>query len=206
MDRAYRRPVKDAERRRFVAFYKHLRSNGMTFDQALRSTFQSVLMSSPFRYLDSTAHGDKEVADHAVASRLSFMLVGAPPDAELRELAVSGELRHPEVLKAQTERLLLDGRCHEYFLRPFVTQWLEMEQPITLVDDRRGKASYHFRRFLQDSMREETYAYIARMLSENRPASELITSNWTMMNNTLARHYGVRCHRWRAHAQGDTAQ
>ncbi len=190
MDRAYRRPVAEEEKVRFLAFYKKLRADGMTFDNALRSTFQSVLMSGSFRYLDSTAHQDRLVADHAVASRLSFMLIGAPPDAELRQLALAGKLRNPDILKAQAERLLRDVRSTDSFLHPFVTQWLEMEQPITLVDDRRGKASYHFRRFLQDSMREETYAYIGRMLAEDRSARELVSSDWTMMNNTLARHYG----------------
>lgn len=190
MDRAYRRPVKSEEKERFLVFYLKLRADGMTFDDALRSTFQAVLMSSPFRYLDSTAHEDQVVADHAVASRLSFMLVGAPPDAELRNLAATGELRKPDVLFAQADGLLNDVRSYESFLRPFVSQWLEMEQPITLVDDRRGKASYQFRRFLQDSMREETYSYVSRMLSDNRPARELVSSDWTMMNNTLARHYG----------------
>ena len=190
MERAYRRPVKGGERKRFLDFYSRLRGDGMSFDQALRSTFQSVLMSGPFRYLDSTAHPDQMIADHAVASRLSFMLVGGPPDAELRDLAASGELRKPAVLEAQAERLLEDGRSDVAFLRPFVTQWLEMEQPITLVDDRRGKASYHFRRFLQDSMRDETFSYIGQMLADNRPARELVSSDWTMMNNSLARHYG----------------
>ena len=190
MERAYRRPVKPAEPKEFFAFYKKLRAEGMTFDNALRSTFQSVLLSAPFRYLDSTAHEDKVLADHAVASRLSFMLLGAPPDAELRKLAASGQLRNPKVLKAQADRLLGGESSQGSFIRPFVTQWLEMEQPITLVDDRRGKASYRFRRYLQDSMREETYAYIARLLADNRPARELVSSDWTMMNNALARHYG----------------
>ena len=190
MERACRRPVTSAERKPFFAFYKKLRGEGMTFDNALRSTFQSVLLSAPFRYLDSTAHEDKVLADHAVASRLSFMLLGAPPDAELRKLAASGQLRNPKVLKAQADRLLGEESSQGSFIRPFVTQWLEMEQPITLVDDRRGKASYRFRRYLQDSMREETYAYIARLLADNRPARELVSSDWTMMNNALARHYG----------------
>ena len=190
MERAYRRPATTAERKPFFIFYKKLRGDGMTFDNALRSTFQSVLMSGPFRYLDSTNHQVKSIADHAVASRLSFMLVGGPPDVELRKLAASGKLRRPEVLKAQAERLLNDVRSQDSFIRPFVTQWLEMEQPITLVDDRRGKASYRFRRHLQDSMREETYSYIARLLAENRTARELISSDWTMMNDALARHYG----------------
>lgn len=189
MDRAYRRPVAAAERKHFFAFYKQLRSDGWTFDDALRSAFQAVLMSTPFRHLDSTAHEDKVIADHAVASRMSFMLVGSPPDAELRELAASGEIRRPEVLQGQADRLLDNPSSYDAFIRPFVTQWLEMEQPITLVDDRRGKASYHFRRYLQDSMREETHAYVHRLLADNRPARELVSSDWTMMNDTLARHY-----------------
>ncbi len=192
MERAYRRPVSSTEQKRFFAFYKKLRADGMTFDSALRATFQSVLMSTPFRYLDSTAHENKVIADHAIASRLSFMLVGSPPDDELKNLASKGKLRNSEVVKAQASRLLKDPRSYELFIHPFVTQWLEMEQPITLVDDRRGKASYRFRRYLQDSMREETYSYIARLLADNRPAKEIVDSNWTMMNNTLARHYGYK--------------
>jgi len=190
MDRAYRRPVKEAERSHFSRFYRRLRDDGWTFDNALRSTFQAVLMSSPFRHLDSTAHEDRLLADHAVASRLSFMLVGSPPDAELRSLAAAGELRRPEVLQAQAERLLDDPRSHAAFIRPFVTQWLELDQPITLADEHLFKASYQFRRHLQDSMREETYSYVHRLLAEDRPARELVSSDWTMMNDTLARHYG----------------
>jgi len=190
MERAYRRPVTDGERSHFLKFYRQLRDDGLAFDPALRSTFQAVLMSSPFRHLDSTAHEDRSIADHAVASRLSFMLVGSPPDAELRSRAAAGELRRPEVLRAQADRLLGDPRSYAGFVRPFVTQWLELDQPITLVDDYRGKASYHFRRHLQDSMREETFAYIHRLLADDRPARELVSSDWTMMNDALARHYG----------------
>lgn len=190
MDRAYRRPVTDAERKPFLAFYRQLRGEGLTFDKALRSTFQAVLMSPPFRLLDSTAHENRVIADHAVASRLSFMLVGSSPDAELRALAASGGLRQPAVLRAQADRLLADPRSYDAFIQPFVTQWLELDQPITLADDRRGRASYDFRRHLQDSMRAETFSYIQRMLIDDRPARELVASDWTMMNDALARYYG----------------
>ena len=190
MERAYRRKVEKTERSQFMAFYKQLRKDGMSFDNALRSTFQSVLLSPPFRYLDSTAHQDRKKANYAVASRLSFMLAGAPPDEELLKLADSGEIRNDQVIRAQAGRLLNDKRSFDAFIRPFVTQWLEMEQPITLVDDRLGMASYKFRAHLQDSMREETWRYFQRLLSDNRPARELVESDWTMMNKALARHYG----------------
>ena len=189
MDRAYRRPATPQERKPFLSFFSRLRSEGRSFDNALRATFQSVLMSGPFRYLDSTNHQERGVADHAVASRLSFMLVGSPPDEELRRIAASVKIRKPEVLRSQVARLLDDPESYALFVKPFVTQWLEMEQPITLVNDRLGMASYHFRRYLQDSMRDETYAYFHQMLVDNRPASELISSDWTMMNDALANYY-----------------
>ncbi|MCH2060929.1 MAG: DUF1592 domain-containing protein, partial [Verrucomicrobiales bacterium] len=192
VERAYRRKLEKAERSQFMAFYKQLRTDGMSFDNALRSTFQSVLLSPPFRYLDSTAHQDRKRANYAVASRLSFMLLGAPPDQELLKLAASGEIRNGQVIRAQAGRLLNDKRSFDAFIRPFVTQWLEMEQPITLVDDRLGMASYKFRVHLQDSMREETWRYFERLLSDNRPARELVESDWTMMNEALARHYGYK--------------
>jgi hypothetical protein len=99
-----------------------------SFDAALRAAFQSVLMSAPFRYMASSAHPDAAVAQHAIASRLSFMFWGAPPDAELRALAAAGKLRDPKVLDAQVDRLLADPRS-DAFVRPFVMQWLKWSSP-----------------------------------------------------------------------------
>ena len=67
-------------------------------------------MGGPFRYLASPADADPVAAQYAIASRLSFMLVGSPPDRELRELAAAGNLRDPKVLEAQVDRLLADHR------------------------------------------------------------------------------------------------
>jgi hypothetical protein len=189
LDRAWRRAVTDAERAPFLKLYEKLRGEKMTFDQALRAAFQSVLMSAPFRYQAAPAHPDAAIGQHAIASRLSFMLWGAPPDAELRGLAVAGKLREPAVLDAQVDRLLADPRA-DGFIRPFVMQWLQMEQPITIAQDHIQKQDFRFARHLKASMREETIAYIAALFAQNRPAKELIVSDWTMMNDTLARHYG----------------
>jgi hypothetical protein len=189
MERAWRRPTSEAERAPFLTLYGKLRSEGLSFDNALRAAFQSVLVSAPFRYQASPADPDTTIAQYAIATRLSFMLVGAPPDADLRRLAAAGKLRDPEVLDVQVERLLADPRS-EAFVRPFVMQWLEMEQPITIAQDHIQKQDFRFARYLKTSMREETLAYIARLIAENRPARELIVSDWTMMNDTLGRHYG----------------
>ena len=184
MERAWRRPVSSSERRPFLALYKKVRRQGAGFDDALRSAFHSVLMSAPFRYLEPAS-----TSQYAVASRLSFMLTGGPPDAELRQLAKAGKLREAKALDAQVDRLLVDPRS-DAFVRPFVEQWLVMGQPITLTMKTLQHQDFRFGRFLKESMHEETIAYVTQMLRDNRPARELIQSDWTMMNNTLARHYG----------------
>jgi len=191
IERAWRRPTTEAEQATFVSLYEKLRKQEMSFDNALRAAFQSVLLSGPFRYLAAPTDPEAKIAQHAIASRLSFMLVGAPPDAELRQLAVAGKLRDPVILDAQVDRLLADPRS-QAFIRPFVMQWLEMEQPITIAQDHIQKQDFRFGRYLKSSMRDETIAYITRMIAENRPAKELIVSDWTMMNDTLARHYGYK--------------
>lgn len=188
-ERAWRRPVDDREIERFFALYEKLRGQDMSFDNALRASFQSVLLSGRFRFLASPDDEDPVVAQHAIASRLSFMLIGSPPDAELRRLAAEAKLRDPEMLNQQVDRLLADPRSERFF-EPFVMQWLEMEQPITLAMDNIQQQDFRFGRYLKQSMRAETIQYIAQLFADNRPAGELIDSDWTMMNNSLAWHYG----------------
>lgn len=188
-DRAWRRPAGDDELARFFGLYEKLRGQGLSFDDALRPAFQSVLLSGSFRYLPSPVDVDTDAAQHATASRLSFMLWGAPPDSELRDLATAGKLRDPAVLDAQVDRLLADPRS-DGFVRPFVTQWLVLDQPITVAMDHIRKEDYRFGRNLKASMREETITYVGRLFAENRPAREFFSSDWTLMNEILARHYG----------------
>lgn len=188
-DRAWRRPSTEAELAPFLKLYEKLRADGMAFDPALRATFQSVLMSPQFRYLAANSHTDAAVAQYAIASRLSFLLVGEPPDAELRRLAADAKLRDPAILDAQVDRLLADPRS-DAFLRPFVTQWLVMDQPITVAQTHLNKQDFRFGRYLKASLKEETIQYVTELLRRNRPAKEIVSSDWTMMNDTLARHYG----------------
>ncbi len=189
VDRAWRRPVTQTEQAPFLKLYEKLRAKGMSFDNALRASFQSVLMSAAFRYQASPAHTDGVIAQHAIASRLSFMLTGGPPDAELRRLAAQGKLRDPAVLDAQVDRLLADPRS-DGFLRPFVMQWLEMEQPITIAQNYIQEQDFRWARYYKASMREETIAYITKLFEENRPAKEVIVSDWSMMNGGRGIHYG----------------
>jgi hypothetical protein len=189
MERAWRRPVKPAELNQFLGLYRKLRTQKMTFDNALRATFQSVLMSGPFRYHVSPADKDRMVAQYAIASRLSFMLIGSPPDKTLRELAKAGKLRDPKILDAQVDRLIADPRSNAFF-KPFVSQWLEIGQPITIAMRSIKNQDFQFGRHLRDSMRAETVAYVRQVVADNKPVRELVQSDWAMSNDILARFYG----------------
>jgi hypothetical protein len=176
IDRAWRRPTTKSEHARFLALYQQVRKEGLTFDDALRAAFQSVLLSAPFRYLASPVQEDAATAQYAIAARLGFLLTGAPPDAALRRLAQQQKLRDPAVLNAQVDRLLQEPRS-DGFIRPFVVQWLEAEQPITLVMTSIQKQDFRFGRYLKESLREETIAYMAHVFAENRPAREVVNSD-----------------------------
>jgi len=189
IDRAWRRPATESEREPFFKLYQKLRTEKLSFDDALRAAFQSVLMSGPFRYLAGSAQKDPAASQYAIASRLSFMLTGDPPDAQLKKLAAAGKLKDASILSSEVDRLLADPRS-QGFIRPFVTQWLELEQPITIAQDHIQKQDFRFARYLKASMRDETIAYVTQLLTENRPSRELIASDWTMMNDILAIHYG----------------
>lgn len=188
MTRAWRRPVKAGEEEVYLKLYRDLRSEGMSFDEALRAAFQSVLMSSGFRYQASPAEVD--APQFALASRISFMLAGAPPDEDLLKRAGEGRLGMEKVLDSQIERLLESDKSRRFF-RPFVTQWLVMDQPVTLVMSHLQKQDFRFGRHLKASMKEETVEYLRLLFVENRPARELVVSDWTVANDILARHYGI---------------
>jgi mono/diheme cytochrome c family protein len=187
-ERAWRRPVAAAELERYLRLYDQLAKEGKSFDEALRPALQSALMSGSFRYLNSPAVAGDQAA-YALASRLSFMLWGTPPDQELLGLAQTGKLRDTKTLQAQVARLLADPRSSG-FTRPFVSSWLELGQPITLAMEHLQKQDFRFGRHLKASLQDESISYVAQMLADNRPASELLASDWTMMNNITARHYG----------------
>jgi hypothetical protein len=189
MERAWRRPATSQEREPFLDLYRTRRARGASFDAALRAAFQAVLMSPPFRYLAPTDESDPARAAFALASRIAFFLTGGPPDAELRKLAAEGRLREPATLDAQVDRLLTDPRSDGFF-RPFVRQWLEMDQPITVAMDHLQKQDFRFARNLKASLAEETLGYVAELFRRNRPARELVRSDWTLMNDILALHYG----------------
>ncbi|MEZ6140571.1 MAG: DUF1592 domain-containing protein [Zavarzinella sp.] len=189
-EKAWRRPITAEESKPFIALYEQQRKLGLSFDAAVRAACQSILMTTQFRFLGSPGGGNSPNNDpFQLASRISFDMWGGPTDQELLNVAASGKLSEPKQLNRQIHRLLESPRCKTGFLKPFTRQWLELDQPITITSSHISKQDFRFARHLKESMKAETTAYIAEMLSKNRPISELIDSNWTMLNESLAYHY-----------------
>jgi hypothetical protein len=158
---------------------------GRPFDEALRAGYKLALCSPRFLFLEETAG---RLDDHALAARLSYGLHGTAPDSELRRLAAEGLLRTPEILRAQTERLLAapEGRR---FVRAFLANWLNLRDiDFTQPDSRLYP---EFDPYLQQSMLAEAEAFFAELLARDLPAANIVHSDFAMLNERLAEHYAI---------------
>ncbi len=185
LPRALRRPVDDATLASSIAVFQQLLDEGEEFHAALRGTYKAILSSPRFFYFDERPGA---LDDHAVASRLSYFLWSTLPDDELTAVAARGELRKPEVLRAQVERMLDDDRAQR-FIENFTGQWLELRNIDATSPDRRMYGE--FDDFLLWSMPCETQLYFGEMLRHDRSVAEFVHSDWTMLNSRLAQHYGI---------------
>jgi mono/diheme cytochrome c family protein len=157
---------------------------------ALKETLSVVLSSPMFLYLAEPAADEKHrpLSDAELATRLAYFLWSAPPDATLRDLAGRGELRKPEVLAAQTERLLDDPRS-EGFLTPFTHQWLGLDR---LDFFQVNLAMYpRFDNGTKLAARHEIFETIAYLFRQNASLRDLLKSDYAVINSVLANYYGL---------------
>jgi hypothetical protein len=197
---AFRRPVSAAEDRWLESFFKRCRGEGMGLDESIRLAAEMIFASAAARTLLPTDVGDPDLRHYALASRLSFGLVGLPPDARLMELAAAKKLGGPSVLREEIDRLLDHPNCMPGFLMPFTTMWLALGQPKAVVVEEKTPGKKwntvqapnlgFFREHIAAGMNQESPAYFGIMLRENLPARELLESNWLPMNDAMAYHYG----------------
>ncbi|MCC6536435.1 MAG: DUF1592 domain-containing protein [Bryobacterales bacterium] len=192
--RAYRRPVTRAEvasLKRFVALAK---TEGRTPEQGIQLAIQAMLVSPHFLfrverdlYPNDPARSYK-INSLELASRISYFLWSSMPDDELLTLAESGKLVQPAVMDAQIKRMLADNRSAA-FAANFAGQWLETRNLDSVKPDP-GKFP-EWGPELRDAMKAETRLFFEHMLKENRPRVEFIDSNYTFLNERLAKHYGI---------------
>lgn len=190
--RAFRRPVTDAELRRLLSLYQRAAERGDSFDESVTLALTGVLVAPQFLFRPEAGAGDDEfqLNDDQLASRLSFFLWMSMPDAPLTKLAESGQLRKPNVLQAQVERLLNDTRS-EAFSSAFISQWLGFASlGTTIVPD--AKRFPQFSPELVESMKRETVLTFLSIARDNRSVLELLDSREAWLDERLAQHYGVK--------------
>ena len=188
---AYRRPVTDSDISDMMPFYEAGKKDG-GFDTGVQRVVERVLVSPQFLYRierdPANAAGAFRVSDVELASRLSFFLWSSIPDDELLDLATKGRLHDPLVLEQQTKRMLADPRS-EALVSNFASQWLYLHDVESKDPD-----LFLFRYFdgvLRGAFERETDLFVNSVLRENRSVLELLTANYTYLNERLAKHYGI---------------
>ncbi|MEM9481744.1 MAG: DUF1592 domain-containing protein [Verrucomicrobiota bacterium] len=186
---AYRRPVSAEDKVIPFRGMEDLANEGRSFEDVLRWGVTYILCSPEFLYLHEPTIGEEDrLTDHAFAARLSHFLWSRMPDETLSDLATSGELRKPDVLRTEVERLLSHPNATAFILN-FGNQWLRLDEyDVTQPDE---KIYPEYDKWLRTSMIDESRHFLATMLKENLPVTDLIDSDWLILNSRLAEHYDI---------------
>jgi hypothetical protein len=192
LPRAFRRPTSEAELSFFVDLVTTPLDKGRPFIDSLRVGLKAILCSPSFLYLEENSlkeNGEQpQIADVALASRLSYFLWSSSPDDELIRLAVAKKLSEPNVLRTQVERMLHDPRSRA-FSENFTGQWLDLREIDFTEPD---KTLYpEFDELLKLSMLKETHRFFDEVLDNDLSVTNFVDSDWLMLNSRLARHYGI---------------
>jgi hypothetical protein len=187
MRRAYRRPVDQTDPKRFLTVVNQALDSGSSFADAMIAGYSAILCSPSFITLEE--HPGR-LDDHALAARLSYFLWNSEPDAELRRLATAGDLKKSEVLRRQIDRLLEDSRSGQ-FVDAFLDYWLDLRKANNTSPDAGLYPDYYLDDYLVESAVDETHAFFTELLKQNLPMRNLIASDFVMINERLAAHYGI---------------
>ena len=194
MRRAYRRPVSAADTEGPLAFYREARAAG-SFDDGIERALAAVLINPEFLFrveLDparaAAAGAAYRISDLELASRLSFFLWSSIPDDELLAAAERGELSRPDELERQTRRMLADPRSYN-LARNFAGQWLQLRNLVSLSPNTRLFPDFDDN--LRQAFREETERFFDSVLRESGGVLDLLSADYTFLNERLAKHYGI---------------
>jgi len=192
--RAFRRPVTDQDITPLLAFYEQGRS-ARGFEGGIESALERILVDPEFLFrieAQSTGGvaegGMRPVSDLTLASRLSFFLWSSIPDDELLDVAAKGQLSKPAVLEQQTRRLLADPRS-KALADNFFGQWLALRSLRGQTPD--PNVFPEFDENLREAFKAEFELFVESQIREDRPLLELLSADYTYMNERLARHYEI---------------
>ncbi|HYV61862.1 MAG TPA: DUF1592 domain-containing protein [Bryobacteraceae bacterium] len=191
---AFRRPATPADIGALTEFYQSARTDGGSFDDGIEAVLQRVLADPEFVYRSEpepaglTAGKSYRISDLALASRLSFFLWSSVPDDELIDLATQGKLKDSAVLEKQVRRMLADPKS-DALIANFTGQWLSVrslkssEPVVNLFPD--------FDDNLRAAYQREIELFFGSIAHEDRSILDLLTANYTFVNERLAKQYGI---------------
>jgi len=190
---AYRRPVTPNDLESLLGFYQRGRNDG-NFEAGIRTAIQAMIASPEFVFrFERTPPGvapgtNYRITDLELASRLSYFLWSSAPDDQLITLASEGRLKDPAVLAKQVRRMLADPKS-EALATNFAAEWLHLQN---LKDFNPDLFLFpNFDRGLAQSMRRETELLFDNIVHEDRSIVELLTADYTFVDERLAKHYGI---------------
>ncbi len=188
---AFRRPVTEADIEPLLEFFSEGAESG--FDAGIQFAVKRLLVSPEFLFRverDPVVQdgGAYRVSDLALASRLSFFLWSSIPDESLLSAAEAGTLRDPRELEKQVSRMLSDDRA-QAFVENFAGQWLFLRNLDAIVPVQSNFPD--FDDTLRQSLRRETELFFASIVNEDRSVLDLLSADYTFINERVARHYGI---------------
>ena len=190
---AYRRPMTRAETDRLMTLYREGRQQG-TFETGIEFGLRGILANPKFVFraerdpINVAPGSTYRIDDYELASRLSFFLWSSIPDEELTVLAGRGRLREPAVLEAQMRRMLADRRA-ESLVTNFAGQWLQLRNLRSSLPDK--EVFPDFDDNLRQSFQRETELFFDSIIREDRSVVDLLTADYTFVDERLAKHYGI---------------
>jgi hypothetical protein len=188
--RAYRRPPTDADVKAAMAFYESGRRTG-GFESGIESALQRILASPQFLFRierDPAPGAVHRVSDLELASRLSFFLWSSIPDDRLLQAAADGSLKRPDTLEREVRRMLADPKS-QALVENFAGQWLRLRNVPNVLPN--SDLFPDFDDNLRQSMRRETELFFDSIMREDRNVVDLLTGDYSFINERLARHYGI---------------
>jgi mono/diheme cytochrome c family protein len=192
--KAWRRPVSRNEIDRLLKLYDLGQKQGESFDKSVELAIQAVLVSPHFLFrVEADRPADRPdnsyaLNDWEIASRLSYFLWSTQPDDELFRLAEQGKLRDPAVREAQVRRMLKDPKALA-LVEDFGDQWLNLRLLQSVQPSKNEYPNYD--QSLNSAMRRETELFFDCIMREDRSILEFLDSDYTFLNERLAKHYGI---------------
>jgi hypothetical protein len=193
--RAFRRPVTDTDLQPLLQVYADARKEA-DFENGIQEALARILVDPEFLFRIEPspdrvpADSVYRLTDVQLAARLSFFLWSSIPDDELLDLASRGRLSDPAMLEGQVRRMLADDRS-KALVDNFAAQWLELRSLRGMVPNPELFPETVYDETLRDGFERETELFIEDQLRADRSVIELLTANYTFLNERVARHYGI---------------